>query len=163
MSETVNAVHENTINLDYDGMKHVWPVVVDLLNGDQILGLIQYRSTLTNIPPQIWVRNWQIVEELPQDAKEAHELKKKLGREEATSLVEIGPRFVLNPIRVFRGLFGGQTLYQNPDFVSPNEIRSMERKMKGNNYENRKMAQKSRKERKDQMVLEDDPLESVFR
>lgn len=33
-----------------------------------------------------------------------------------------GPRFVLNPIRMFSGSFGGPTLYQNPTFVSPNEV-----------------------------------------
>jgi len=30
------------------------------------------------------------------------------------SLVEIGPRFVLTPIRVFEGAFGGATVYSNP-------------------------------------------------
>ena len=109
------------------------------------------------------MRNYQIVEELPENAKEAHEIKKKLGREEATSLVEIGPRFVLHPIRIFRGSFGGQTLFQNADFVSPNEIRAMERKNKGSHYENRKNAQKDRAVRKEQLKLPEDPLDSVFR
>lgn len=31
-----------------------------------------------------------------------------------TSLVEIGPRFVLTPIRIFEGAFGGATVYSNP-------------------------------------------------
>lgn len=53
----------------------------------------------------------------------------------STSLVEIGPRFVLNPIRIFRGSFGGQTLYQNPDYISPNASRAMARKAKGMAYE----------------------------
>lgn len=44
--------------------------------------------------------------------------------EELTDLVEIGPRFVLCPIRIFAGSFGGPTLYQNPDFVSPNFVRA---------------------------------------
>ena len=34
-----------------------------------------------------------------------------------------GPRFVLNPIRMFEGSFGGATLYVNPKYVSPNEVR----------------------------------------
>jgi hypothetical protein len=34
----------------------------------------------------------------------------------------LGPRFVLNPIRMFEGSFGGPTLYQNPNYVSPNEV-----------------------------------------
>ena len=39
-----------------------------------------------------------------------------------TSLVEIGPRFVLTPIRIFEGAFGGATVYSNPGachFPSP--------------------------------------------
>ena len=111
---------------------------------------------------QIWVRNYQILEQQPSNAKEAHEVKKS-GHTLSTSLVEIGPRFVLNPIRIFRGSFGGQTLYRNPDYVSPNTIRSMERKAKGRAYEDRKLSQTLRKERKEQIVVPEDPLDSVFR
>ena len=35
-------------------------------------------------------------------------------------LVLIGPRFVLNPIKIFAGSFGGATLWANPDYQSPN-------------------------------------------
>ena len=94
---------------------------------------------------------------------EAHQAKKQLGQEQNTSLVEIGPRFVLDPIRIFRGSFGGQTLYANPDFVSPNDIRAMEKKRKGMSYEQRKQSQKQRKTRHENMVLPEDPLDSVFR
>ena len=38
-------------------------------------------------------------------------------------LVISGPRFVLNLIRVFEGSFGGPTLYENPHYQSPNEVR----------------------------------------
>lgn len=112
---------------------------------------------------QIWVRNYQILEQQPTNALEAHLAKKKLGQEEASSLVEIGPRFVMNPIRIFRGSFGGQTLFQNPDFVSPNEIRSMHNKRKNNSYVQRKESEKKRKTRKEELVVPEDPLDSVFR
>ena len=103
------------------------------------------------------------MEEQPTNALEAHLAKKKSGKEEATSLVEIGPRFVLNPIRIFRGSFGGQTLYQNPDFVSPNEIRAQFYKRKGTSYAQRKESQKKRKTRNAEIVVPEDPLDSVFR
>lgn len=77
--------------------------------------------------------------------------------------MEIGPRFVLNPIRIFRGSFGGQTLYRNPDYISPNATRAMERKAKGRAYEDRKVSQTLRKERKENIVLPEDPLDNVFR
>ncbi len=40
------------------------------------------------------------------------------------TLVEIGPRFVLHLHRIFDGSFGGPTLYLNPNFISPNRVRS---------------------------------------
>lgn len=36
--------------------------------------------------------------------------------------MEIGPRFVLNLIKIFQGSFGGPTLYENPGFKSPNMV-----------------------------------------
>ncbi|XP_035524317.1 ribosome biogenesis protein BRX1 homolog [Morone saxatilis] len=62
---------------------------------------VDHVFTFTIADNRIWFRNYQIIEE---DA----------------SLVEIGPRFVLNLIKVFQGSFGGPTLYENPDFKSPN-------------------------------------------
>jgi ribosome biogenesis protein BRX1 len=112
---------------------------------------------------QIWVRNYQILEQQASNALEAHLAKKQSGQNQTTSLVEIGPRFVLNPIRIFRGSFGGQTLYKNPDFVSPNEVRAVERRNKGSAYVDRKDQQKKRKVRKEELVLPEDPLDSVFR
>uniref|UniRef100_A0A7S2W5Y0 Brix domain-containing protein n=2 Tax=Eucampia antarctica TaxID=49252 RepID=A0A7S2W5Y0_9STRA len=97
-----------------------------------------------------------------ENAKEANLEKKEHGTAENTSLVEIGPRFVLNPIRIFRGSFGGQTLYQNPDYVSPNEIRAKNLRAKGNTYFGRKQAQNKRKTRKENVVLPEDPLAHVF-
>jgi len=31
-----------------------------------------------------------------------------------TSLVEIGPRFVMTPIKIFEGAFNGATVFSNP-------------------------------------------------
>ena len=109
------------------------------------------------------MRNYQILEQQPETAKEAHHVKATTGLTESTSLVEVGPRFVLAPIRIFRGSFGGQTLFQNPDFVSPNEVRAQEKELKGLAYDDRKESQKQRKERKSRLVMPNDPLDSVFR
>ncbi|KAF2755892.1 Brix-domain-containing protein [Pseudovirgaria hyperparasitica] len=40
------------------------------------------------------------------------------------SLIEIGPRFVLTPIVILQGSFGGPVIYENKEFVSPNQVRS---------------------------------------
>jgi len=111
---------------------------------------------------KIWVRNYQILEETAATAKEAHEQKKLTGHAHSTSLVEIGPRFVLNPIRIFRGSFGGQTLYVNEDFVNPNVMRSMAKKEQGEKYAYRKEGQRKRKEREELIVVPTDPLADVF-
>uniref|UniRef100_A0A672I1F2 Ribosome biogenesis protein BRX1 homolog n=1 Tax=Salarias fasciatus TaxID=181472 RepID=A0A672I1F2_SALFA len=62
---------------------------------------VDHVLTFTIADNRIWFRNYQIIEE---DA----------------SLVEVGPRFVLNLIKIFQGSFGGPTLYENPNFKSPN-------------------------------------------
>lgn len=114
------------------------------------------------IASQIWVRNYQILEEAPTNAKEAREERRSTGSDRATNLVEIGPRFVLNPIRIFRGSFGGQTLYQNSDYVNPNVVRAQMRREKGRAYEVRKGAERMRKKRKEELVVPTDPLANVF-
>ncbi|KAL7547771.1 hypothetical protein ACHAWF_014509 [Thalassiosira exigua] len=111
---------------------------------------------------KIWVRNYQILEEASSTAKEAHSQKKLTGHAHSTSLVEIGPRFVLNPIRIFRGSFGGQTLYVNDAFVNPSVVRSMEKKEKGEKYVRRKGAERKRKMREEEIVVPKDPLADVF-
>jgi hypothetical protein len=51
---------------------------------------------------KVWVRNYQIV-----DSDDGAAVEKKLEHqgEEVTSLVEVGPRFVLCPIRIFSGRY----------------------------------------------------------
>lgn len=44
--------------------------------------------------------------------------------EEEMSLVEVGPRVCLQPIKIFAGSFGGPVLYENPSYVSPNKVSS---------------------------------------
>jgi ribosome biogenesis protein BRX1 len=52
---------------------------------------------------------------------EFHADNPKQMREEKT-LMEIGPRFVMNIISVFAGSFGGEILYKNPDYITPNQV-----------------------------------------
>lgn len=54
---------------------------------------------------RVWVRNYQVVAE-------------------SGALAEVGPEFTLEPIKIFAGSFGGPTLYENPNFVHPNEVRA---------------------------------------
>ena len=47
---------------------------------------------------------------------------KKKAAADSASLVEVGPRVCLNPIKIFGGSFGGPVLFDNPHFVSPNRV-----------------------------------------
>lgn len=112
------------------------------------------------------MRNYQIVDK-GEGSNSA--LDKKMerqaagGGEEATSLVEIGPRFVLNPIRVFASSFGGATLYQNKDYVSPNTARAMRKKQGGTKYEDRRESKKIVREKKKEAAVKPGPLDDVFK
>ena len=64
---------------------------------------------------RIWVRHYQM-NDGPHD------------KPDELSLVEIGPRFCLQPILIQEGMFGGHVIYKNLHYVSPNVIRAEERK-----------------------------------
>lgn len=87
---------------------------------------------------KIWIRNYQINETAasklskPEEAQEGEGKDKKKekksrdsskGKETEINLVEIGPRFVLTPIVIQEGSFGGPIIYENKEFVSPNQVR----------------------------------------
>jgi ribosome biogenesis protein BRX1 len=88
---------------------------------------------------KIWIRNYQISETEPSKAPAADgetPKKDKSGgkKETEVSLVEIGPRFVLTPIVIQEGSFGGPIIYENKEFVSPNQVRSEIRLSKAGRY-----------------------------
>ena len=61
---------------------------------------------------RIWFRHYQIITPTAQeDADLAKELRRKGA--DSNDLIEIGPRFVMNPIKMFAGSFGGATLFAN--------------------------------------------------
>ncbi|VDM40421.1 unnamed protein product [Toxocara canis] len=64
---------------------------------------------------KIWFRNFQIVDE-------------------SLQLQEIGPRMVLELVRIFEGSFEGAVLYDNPDYVGPNVLRRQMKKLTADKY-----------------------------
>jgi ribosome biogenesis protein BRX1 len=72
--------------------------------------------TFSIVDNKIWFRNYQILEE-------------------SGSLAEVGPRMVLNPIRIFEGSFCGQTLWENSTYVTPTAKRSMLKRAKAGKYQ----------------------------
>ncbi|XP_044261435.1 ribosome biogenesis protein BRX1 homolog [Tribolium madens] len=74
--------------------------------------------TFTVLDNRIWFRNFQILSE-------------------DGALAEVGPRFVLNPVKIFSGSFGGASLWENPFYVSPAKYRQQIRLSAKNKYLNR--------------------------
>ena len=91
---------------------------------------------------KIWVRNYQINEveasktkEYEDSLPEENGAAAKGGRRDTdVSLVEIGPRFIMTPIIIQEGSFGGPILYENRQFVSPNQLRADVLKQKASRH-----------------------------
>ncbi|KAI4185456.1 MAG: hypothetical protein L6R41_004125 [Letrouitia leprolyta] len=69
------------------------------------------------------------------------------------SLIEIGPRFILTPIVILESSFGGPVIYENKEFVSPNQIRSEVRLAKAGRYNQRSEQRIERKAKKGDLGL----------
>ncbi|KAG9097279.1 Ribosome biogenesis protein brx1 [Ceratobasidium sp. 370] len=109
---------------------------------------IDHVLTFSIVDGKIWFRNFQIIEKDPLKPNGPPE----------TSLVEIGPRFVLTPIRIFEGAFGGATVFSNPEFVSPAAVRSQLKRTQGEKYKMRKESQAERDTRRESRRREEDGL-----
>ncbi|KAK4992029.1 Ribosome biogenesis protein brx1 [Elasticomyces elasticus] len=98
---------------------------------------------------KIWVRCYQINETEAGKQEPNAELegvdrpeqtapaRKGKNAETKLSLVEIGPRFVLTPIVILESSFGGPVIYENKEFVSPNQIRADFRRERAGKYNRR--------------------------
>uniref|UniRef100_A0A8C5KA18 Ribosome biogenesis protein BRX1 homolog n=1 Tax=Jaculus jaculus TaxID=51337 RepID=A0A8C5KA18_JACJA len=107
---------------------------------------VDHVFTFTILDNRIWFRSFEIMEE---DA----------------AVVEIGPRFVLNLIRIFQGSFGGPTLYENPHYQSPpNTHRHIVRSITAVKYREKQQVKDVQKLRKKEpkTILPHDPTADVF-
>lgn len=99
--------------------------------------------TFTYLDNRIWYRHFQILSE-------------------DGGLTEIGPRFVMNPIKIFDGAFSGTPIWENADYQSPAKHRSMLRKAASEKYLS-KTKQKADKELSAPSVTHElDPYGEVF-
>ena len=73
-----------------------------------------------------------------------NEIKEKftnVDKEDKIQLLEIGPRFSLNLIRIFSDSLGGKTLYMNKNYIAPGVL--IKRKI--DNFKKRKIKEQSEK------------------
>ncbi|KAF9584612.1 Ribosome biogenesis protein brx1 [Lunasporangiospora selenospora] len=116
----------------------------------RIKPFIDHVISFSIVDNRIWFRNYQITEKPVEH--------RTIADTTDLQLVEIGPRFVMNPIRTFDGSFGGQTVFENPEFVSPNVVRSNTRNAKAERYRSRMDAIAKKDEKLKEAVLPEDPL-----
>lgn len=98
--------------------------------------------TFTILDNRIWFRNFQILSE-------------------DGALAEVGPRFVLNPVKIFSGSFGGAALWENPNYISPAKYRQQIRLKAKHKYLNR-LEQKENAAQKSGDSYKMTPLDDIF-
>ncbi|KAF2284982.1 hypothetical protein GH714_034019 [Hevea brasiliensis] len=117
------------------------------------------------VDDHIWFRNYQI--SVPHNESD----KVARGGLDKMTLVEVGPRFCLNPIKIFGGSFGGPTLYEihytyhltSPFRVYCFQIRALEKRQKAGKYATKVKAKKRRKMHEMSNPLEPDEFADMWR
>eukprot|EP00698_Gefionella_okellyi_P017085 TRINITY_DN4950_c0_g1_i1.p1 TRINITY_DN4950_c0_g1~~TRINITY_DN4950_c0_g1_i1.p1 ORF type:complete len:381 (-),score=58.80 TRINITY_DN4950_c0_g1_i1:18-1109(-) len=109
---------------------------------------VDHVLSLSYIDNRIWFRNYQIIdaEHNPKDQQ----------------LVEVGPRFVLDIVRIFAGSFCGATIFSNPLYQSPNQVRIAVKRQKAGKYASRVAQTKKSSERKRSRVMPHNTIDDVF-
>lgn len=164
--------HILSFDAAFDSEPH-WRLMREMLT--QIFGVprtarrakpfVDHVLTFSILDNKIWFRNFQIIEKDPgaTAAAEAAGEKRPASSNEPT-LVEIGPRFIMTPIRIFEGSFSGPTLYDNAEYISPNAVRRAIRRERGQAYTDRVMKNEKTRAKNDKYRGKEDVLSraSVF-
>jgi len=100
---------------------------------------------------RVWIRNYQVSSD------------RKVTAADDLTLIEVGPRVCLNPVKIFSGSFGGPIIYDNPEYVSPNAIRSAIKKSTQTKYSNKVDSRKRRKDHKSTHKVPRSALADVFK
>ena len=107
---------------------------------------IDHVFTFSVVDGRIWFRNYQILQN-------------------SSGLAEIGPRFVMEPIKIMNGSFQGEVIYKNPKFKTPSALRSMvkhERQQKSYNRLVERVSTKTKKQKKGQLLNFDPDADFIF-
>lgn len=112
---------------------------------------IDHIFSFSLIGDKVFFRNFQVADEI-------NEQTKKLDK----TLVEIGPRFIMDPIRILAGGFSGAVLWDNPEYLTPSAERSL--KKEEEKKEKLEVERKTRKTEKKKASLVRGPgeLDDVF-
>lgn len=103
---------------------------------------------------RIWLRHYQIVDTALDE--------KTMNKDVESTVVEIGPRLVLTPIKCFSGSFNGAVLWENQAYVSPNAVRAAMRKREGQKTIGKKSQHVKRARHLARYKVKVDPINKVF-
>jgi ribosome biogenesis protein BRX1 len=112
---------------------------------------IDHVYTFTLVDGKIWFRNYQIV---------------KTDNKESSGAAEIGPRMVLEPIKILSGSFDGTVIYKNRSFLTPNATRRFEKQQMQKKSYNKLLDQMhytEKKKRKGKVMEFDDETDFMFK
>lgn len=122
---------------------------------------VDHILTLSIVDNKIWFRNYQIQESevVPTTNEDGSKTKPKKN-ETTLELVEIGPRFCMTMICILEGSFGGPLIYENKEFVSPNQVRRLARESKAQKYKGRQLQENEGKVKRDKYKPEKGDLDN---
>lgn len=109
---------------------------------DRIIGVY-------SLDNKIWIRVYEI-----REGQKSDDVEKAKQPGSDVSLVEVGPRMVLTPIVILEGSFGGPVIFENKQYVSPNQVRREARLSKAGSYANRRAGTDERKVKRKTLGLE---------
>jgi len=113
---------------------------------------IDHIISLTWLDNRVWFRNYQLTD--IQDFK--------TGVVNEGALVEIGPRFCLNPIKIFAGSFSGAALWENAHYRSPSNLRAAIKLRDKNKYVDKLAAEAAREATRGQTSYRTDDTDQIF-
>lgn len=99
--------------------------------------------SFTYLDNRIWYRHFQILSE-------------------DGGLAEVGPRFVMNPIKIFEGSFTGDPIWENPNYQSPAKHRQLLRKAAKDKYLNKQQQKVEQEVNAPEVTHDFDPYAEVF-
>lgn len=105
---------------------------------------------------RIWMRNYQLREGAGAAEDESHKAI------DGIALEEIGPRFVLHPVIILEGGFGGRVLWKNPHYVPPSVLRTSAKYGQALKHKQRALDNAASSHRRSVAVLPDNEVDHIF-
>ncbi|XBW38021.1 hypothetical protein QEN19_003606 [Hanseniaspora menglaensis] len=134
-------------------------------NSRKLKPFVDHITMFSLIDGKIWVRNYEIQSKVKNLSEYEKTLENEIEENDDLQLIELGPRFIMTPILVLEGCFGGPKIWENDNYVSPNRYRSFMKMEAAKQAIGRQEKKEQRKLNKKDNVIAADELsnEVVFK